>query len=95
MAVCLEQIYSDEHTGKRLLNRERKREYVILRTVFAKIALDHGVMGLDIASFLGVDHSTVNYYMNQANDQIDVKDVPFMSVYQNALDSIQKANISN
>jgi len=57
-------VVSRKH-GIDVRNKTRKRAKVLARMEFVEWALLEGYIPIEIARFLDVDHSTINYYMKK------------------------------
>lgn len=74
---------ADRHVpyGKTILSKTRKKEVILYKHIFCKIAREMGFTFKYIGDFLNVDHSTIIHSVNKINDLLDVESKEHVRAY--------------
>lgn len=75
---------------KSILDKTRKKEVMIYKHIFCKVAKEMGYTFSYIGNYLKIDHSTVIHSVNKINDLLDVESKEHVIAYSTFIEKVKE-----
>lgn len=76
--------------NKSILDKTRKKEVIIYKHIFCKVAKEMGYTLSYIGNYLKIDHSTVIHSISKINDLLDIESKEYIIAYSTFIEKVKE-----